>query len=238
MTPNRRRFILFGGRLIGAAALGGIGYRVLTGHDAELEFTQQPARPYRWRINLDKCTWCGLCETACVRKPSAVKAVNDQTKCSYCVACYGHLADPATPSHLIQNDADYVCPHDAVRRRPFADGGGEGYHLYHIDPECCTACGKCVKECNGKGTGSMFLIIRPDLCIGCHRCAIAAVCPDDAVERDYDLPGAEDDYRGEFELDRELAAMGLGGFSEQGFPEDCGEGDGREEPFGEEEEQP
>jgi len=52
----------------------------------------------------------------------------------------------------------------------------------------------------------MFLISRPGLCIGCNRCSIAAVCPDDAIELVHCYP--EDDYRGDFELDQELKAMG------------------------------
>lgn len=55
----------------------------------------------------------------------------------------------------------------------------------------------------------MFLVIRPDLCIGCNRCAIAAVCPDHAIELVHCYP--EDDYRGDFELDKEMKALEEGG---------------------------
>ncbi|MBN8459623.1 MAG: 4Fe-4S binding protein [Verrucomicrobia bacterium] len=203
MNPGRRRFIEFGGRLIGAAALGGVGWRVFGGADPEAEFSQ-PKRPYVWRINTDKCTFCGKCETACVRNPSAVKAVNDQVKCSYCVACYGHLAELTISSDKINSEGKRVCPYDAVLRKEFG-GGKDGYHLYTIDQEHCTGCGKCTKRCNELGTKSMFLVIRPELCIGCNRCAIAAVCPDHAIELVHCYP--EDDYRGDFELDQELKRM-------------------------------
>lgn len=203
MNPGRRRFIRFGGQLIGTAVLGGTAWRVLSGADPEAEFTQ-PQRPYVWRINTDKCTFCGKCETACVRTPSAVKAVNDQVKCSYCVACYGHLAELSIASENIDGGGKRVCPYDAVLRKEFS-GGKDGYHLYHIDQGRCTACCKCVKRCNELGTKSMFLIIRPDLCIGCNRCSIAAVCPDQAIELVHCYP--EDDYRGDFELDREVKAQ-------------------------------
>jgi electron transport complex protein RnfB len=195
MNPGRRRFIRFGGQLIGAAALGGTAWRVFAEKDPNAEFTQ-PKGPYVWRINPDKCTFCGRCETACVRGPSAVKAVNDQKKCSYCVACYGHLADLHISSELIDGKGVRVCPHNAVVRKEFS-GGRDGYHIYTIDDVICTACGKCAKRCNEHGTKSIFLIIRPDLCIGCNRCSIAAVCPEGAIERAQDYP--EDDFRGDFE---------------------------------------
>ena len=128
MNPGRRKFIRFGGQLIGAAALGGAAWRVFTGSDPGAVFSQ-PQGSYVWRINPDKCTFCGLCETACVRKPSAVKAVNDQRKCSYCVACYGHLADLHVSSARIQSKGVRVCPYDAVIRQEHS-GGEDGYHLY------------------------------------------------------------------------------------------------------------
>ena len=203
MNTTRRRFIRFGGQLIGASALGGAAWRIFTGSDPEAVFSQ-PKGPYVWRINLDKCTYCGLCETACVRKPSAVKAVNDQKKCSYCVACYGHLADLTVSSELIQSKGKRVCPYDAVIRQEYT-GGKDGYHLYTIDDAKCAACCKCAKRCNELGTKSMFLIIRPDLCLGCNRCAIAAVCPADALEWEHSYP--EDDFRGDYELENAAGGM-------------------------------
>ena len=212
MNSGRRKFIQFGGQLVGATALGGGAWRLFTGADPQAEFSQ-PTRPYTWRINPEKCTFCGKCETACVRKPSAVKAVNDQLKCSYCVACYGHLLDLRIASDKIDREGKRVCPYDAVVRTEFS-GGKDGYHLYTIDADRCTGCGKCAKLCNELGTKSMFMVIRPDLCIGCNRCSIAAVCPDHAVEQVHCYP--EDDYRGEFELDRQLGAMEQNGGKESG----------------------
>ena len=202
MNPDRRRFIRFGGPLIGATALDGVALRIFAGIDHDADFTRQPKGPYVWRIDPKKCTFCGLCETACVRKPSAVKAVNDQKKCSYCVACYGHLKDLHVSSEMIQSKGVRVCEHDAVIRKPYS-GGKDGYHLYTIDDAKCTACGKCAKRCNKLGTKSMFLILRPDLCLGCNRCSIAAVCPENAVVRAQSYP--EDDFRGFYELEDKTA---------------------------------
>ena len=51
----------------------------------------------------------------------------------------------------------------------------------------------------------MFLVIRPDLCLGCNDCAIAAVCPHDAIER---IPReSADDFRGIYGLE-EIYWMG------------------------------
>jgi len=169
------------GRGFGAAALGAVAGRVLWGGRDDEEYIQPPHR-YGWQINPDKCTYCGLCATACVRAPSAVKAVNDQKKCSNCVVCYGHIHDRDLPSDRIDRDGRRVCPRDAVCRAALA-GGLDGAYLYTVKCEQCDGCGKCALECNLHGSRSMFLIIRPDLCLGCNDCSIARVCEAGAVER-------------------------------------------------------
>lgn len=183
MKPDlpRRQFLVWLGRALGLTALGGVAVRVLRGGGPNAEFIQPPHR-YGWQINPDTCTYCGRCETACVRRPSAVKAVNDQKKCSNCVACYGHLCDLKTPSHLIATTDKLVCPHGAVQRT-LLFGGLDGAYLYNIDANLCNGCGQCARQCNLHGSKSMFLIIRPDLCFDCNECAIARVCPAKAVER-------------------------------------------------------
>jgi electron transport complex protein RnfB len=40
-----------------------------------------------------------------------------------------------------------------------------------------------VKGCTSFGNGSLFLQIDQDLCQQCNECAIARVCPSDAIER-------------------------------------------------------
>ena len=96
-----------------------------------------------------------------MRKPSAVKALNDQKKCSNCVVCYGHITDTHIESDKIDSEGDRVCPVDAVERKNFS-GGLDGMFLYSNDPKLCIACSKCVKRCNEHGTKSMFLAIRPE----------------------------------------------------------------------------
>ncbi len=193
---DRRKFLLNAGRAACGLALGGLAYRVVGAHMNEE--TAGPKSRYVWQIDPEKCTFCGECEKACVRTPSAVKAVNDQKKCSSCVVCYGHISNKEIASNKIMTDGIRVCPHDAVSRKNFS-GGDDGYFIYDIDHKKCTACGKCAKACNDKGTKSMFLIIRPDLCLNCNGCNIAAACPEGAIDRLY--YGPEDNFRGIYELE-------------------------------------
>lgn len=194
---SRRHFIKVAGRALCGVALGGIMFRVAGGH-----LTGSPVGPnsrFVWQIDPQKCSFCGDCETSCVRRPSAVKAVNDQIKCSNCVICYGHIFDKRIDSDKVMSHGRRVCPHDAVTRVPYS-GGDEGYFIYDIDHKKCTACAKCAKECNQFGTASMFLLIRPDLCLACNKCSIASRCPEGAIERLHF--GSEDNFRGIYELEK------------------------------------
>ncbi|HBZ25639.1 MAG TPA: hypothetical protein DEO54_05285 [Rikenellaceae bacterium] len=195
---DRRKFLVNLGRGACAIVIGGVTYRVVKN-----QLNPQGAGPktrFVWAIDPHKCNGCGICEVACVRTPSAVKAVNDQKKCSFCVVCYGHISDKQIASDKIISDGKRVCPHDAVVRESYS-GTVDGTFIYTIDDKKCTGCGKCVKNCTEKGTQSMFLIIRPDLCIACNSCNIAAKCPQNAIDRVWF--GPEDDFKGEYELEYE-----------------------------------
>jgi electron transport complex protein RnfB len=181
MNESRRAFLRLGGRILGASALGALVWRFFSPGRADAEFVQ-PDRRYAWRINPDKCRFCGACAAACVRRPAAVKALNDQKKCSNCVVCYGHILQTHIASAKIDTDGKRVCPYDAVRRRNLA-GGLDGAFVYTIDQARCAGCGRCALRCNELGTKSMFLVIRPDLCLDCNHCASAAACPYGAMER-------------------------------------------------------
>ena len=197
MNESRRTHLKQAGHLLGAALLGGSAWRIASPPDEEAEFIAQHRR-FAWQVDPEKCLYCGICETACVRKPSAVKAVNDQKKCSNCVVCYGHITNSKIDSDRIESEGERVCPVDAVVRENFS-GGVDGMFLYSNDPKKCVGCAKCVKRCNEHGTKSMFLVIRPDLCLGCNECAISVACPHDAIER---IPREPvDDYRGDYLFD-------------------------------------
>jgi len=194
---DRRNFLRKAGTAACGLAIGSIGYRVISAHMDEE--TAGPLTRFVWQIDPEKCVNCPLCETACVRTPSAVKAVNDQKKCSFCVVCYGHISNKEIDSDKIMTEGIRVCPYDAVTRKNYS-GGKEGYFIYDIDDDKCTGCGICAKECSARGTKSMFMIIRPDLCLACNSCNIADLCPENAIDRLYF--GPEDDFKGiyEFEL--------------------------------------
>ena len=132
--------MLWLGRGLGVAALGGVAGRVLGARRPDARQAQPPHR-YGWQIRPDLCSKCGRCETACVRRPSAVKACNDQRACYNCVVCYGHLLDRHTPADRIPSEGRRICPYDAVRRAPFKDGSSNAF-VYTIDPDRCVACGR------------------------------------------------------------------------------------------------
>ena len=164
-AESRRVFLLRAARGVGGLALaGGAGVLLLRADGVPLH-----------QIDAARCTACGLCETECVRKPSAVKCVNDFAKCGYCEFCYGyyHKAPPSDdPKNL-------VCAQKAIIRRKV----GDVQYEYTIDESKCTGCGKCVKLCKKHGNGSFRLEIRRDLCKECNRCSIGAACAPLAVLR-------------------------------------------------------
>ncbi len=194
---ERKEFLRRSGHALGLGVLVSISARLLMKPSDDADFIAQ-GRRFAWQIDPDKCQSCGLCATSCVRKPSAVKAVNDPKKCSNCVVCYGHITDSKIDSDQIDTAGERVCPVDAVSRKNFS-GGVDGMFLYSNDPKRCIGCGRCTKRCNEHGSQSMFLMIRPDLCLGCNECTIAIACPHDAIER---VPRESvDDYRGDYTFD-------------------------------------
>lgn len=205
---NRRIFLLNAGRAACALVLGGIVYRV-TGTEPD-ESNPGPLTRHAWQIDMQKCTACGQCKTLCVRKPSAVKAVNDQKKCSFCVVCYGHITNKRIASDKIMSDGKRVCPVDAVIRKDYS-GRPDGYFIYEIDDEKCDGCCKCVEFCTKRGTKSMFLIIRPDLCLNCNSCNIAVNCPEKAVDKVF--IGPEDDFKGIWEIEKNDPSLKKADFS-------------------------
>ena len=214
MDSGRRKFILLAGRAACGIAIGGLAYRVIGKHLNEDE--AGPRTRHAWQIDVNKCKACDGCKVYCVRKPSAVKAVNDQKKCSFCVVCYGHITNKHIDSEKILSEGKRVCPYDAVKRIDYS-GRPDGYFIYEIDDDLCDGCGKCVELCTKKGTKSMFLIIRPDLCLNCNTCNVAIHCPEKAVDKVF--IGPEDDFKGIWELERDdpsLKSFEYSGRKEQG----------------------
>ena len=114
MSTSRRNFLIWSGRGIAATAACGLSYKLLGKNKA------REARQI-WQIDPQKCTFCGKCETACVRTPSAAKAVNNLNKCDHCVICYGHITNTKVDPKKVQTEGKKVCPYDAVIRKLIFD---------------------------------------------------------------------------------------------------------------------
>ena len=167
---DRRNFIRRCGSLVAgsiALATGGILATKAKGKTGDVF----------WQIDPYKCTQCGRCETDCVLPVSAVKCFHANRVCGYCDLCGGYYR----PNVKELNTAaeNQLCPTGAISRK-FVE---EPYFEYTIDEELCTGCGKCVKGCTSFGNGSLFLQIQQDVCQQCNECAIARVCPSDAIHR-------------------------------------------------------
>jgi electron transport complex protein RnfB len=170
---NRREFINNGVRLaLGVSVVGTAAFtlqRSASGAD------------YVWQIDPFKCTQCGRCATECVKADSAVKCIHAYALCGYCDLCGGYFK----PGAKLQTGAEnQLCPTAAIQRR-FIE---KPYFEYIVDEDLCIGCAKCVKGCSAFGNGSLHLQIRHDLCLTCNQCAIASVCPSDAISR---VPASE-----------------------------------------------
>ncbi len=148
-----------------------------------------------WQVNAAKCLnsrlgevgveACNLCTTDCVVSLSAVRAVNEYSKCGRCYICPAYfdiksaVGETGLPSQKL-------CPRDAITRKPIGRADPEdpanNFYEYVIDEATCDGCGKCVMACKEPaGLGSITLKIRYDKCVGCNRCAISISCPKDAI---------------------------------------------------------
>ena len=174
---TRRQFIDRTLRIAGFAGLGAAALHLSVGRAKGTVFQVDPA----------VCAACDLCRTSCVLPLSAVKAVNDFSKCGYCMLCPAFFD--------VTSDADEqgipigrVCPQDALKRRVVGfedkDDPNNNYYEYIIDETRCDGCGKCVLACREPaGNGSLRLEIRYDRCLECNQCTIALVCAGSAIDR-------------------------------------------------------
>lgn len=135
-----------------------------------------------WQIDPFLCTQCGRCADECVLTPSAVKCVHAFDLCGYCDLCGGYFYPDA--NELDTGAENQLCPTAAIQRKYIEDP----YFEYVIDEDLCIGCAKCIKGCSAFGNGSLHLQIRHDLCKNCNECAIARMCPNDAIQR---VPASE-----------------------------------------------
>lgn len=188
---TRRQFIDRSFRIIGLAGIGG----------AAVVLTRRTARSSVFQVDPSLCAACDLCRTSCVLSQSAVKAVNDFTKCGYCQLCPAYFDVTSQPDET-GLPTGKTCPQDALKRRVVGkideEDPNNNYYEYTIDESLCDGCGKCVKVCKPPaGNGSLHLQVRYNRCLECDSCAIQRACPHDAIVRipAPGLPPAED--RGE-----------------------------------------
>jgi electron transport complex protein RnfB len=152
---------------------------------------------YAWAIDGAKCInsklgalgveACQVCATDCVLALSAVRAVNEFSKCGRCYVCpaYFKITSAVGPDGL---PSEKVCPRDAIKREAIGwidpDDPANNFYEYTIDETKCNGCGLCVMECKEPaGLGSIRLEVRHNVCLDCNRCSIASACPEDAYER-------------------------------------------------------
>jgi len=165
---NRRDFIQNSMRITLGLAVAGLG---------GLTLMRSTKGNYVWQIDPFKCTQCGRCATSCVMTPSAVKCVNAYDLCGYCDLCTGYFKNGV--KDLNTGAENLVCPTSAINRKFIEDP----YFQFDINENLCIGCGKCVKGCTSFGNGSFILQIRHDRCKNCNECAIARLCPSDAIKR-------------------------------------------------------
>ncbi|MDD2381459.1 MAG: hypothetical protein WCY58_03590 [Mariniphaga sp.] len=185
-SKNRREFIQSGMRLSLALALGSV---------SGLALSKVVKDEYVWQIDPFECTQCGRCATECVMTPSAVKCVHAYDLCGYCDLCGGYFKPDA--NQLSTAAENQLCPTAAIERR-FIE---EPYFEYIINEDLCIGCAKCVEGCTAFGNGSLHLQIIHDICLNCNECAIARVCPSNAIKR----VKAENSYliKGDFSKEQE-----------------------------------
>ena len=154
-------------------------------------------KTYAWTIAADRCVnsklgvlgvdTCELCASECVLTLSAVRAVNEFSKCGRCYICpsYYKITSAVGPDGL---PSEKVCPRDAIERKAIGwidpDDPANNFYEYVIDEMKCNGCGRCVMECKEPaGLGSIRLEVRHNVCVDCNRCSIAAACPEEAYDR-------------------------------------------------------
>jgi Na+-translocating ferredoxin:NAD+ oxidoreductase subunit B len=174
---NRRQFIDRSLRIAGFVGIGG----------AAAVLSHRAARSDVFQVDPSLCAACDLCRTSCVLSLSAVKAVNEFTKCGYCQLCPAYYDVTSQPDEM-GLPTGKTCPQDALKRKVVGkvdkDDPNNNYYEYEIDETLCDGCGKCVKACKPPaGNGSLHLQIRYSRCHECDACAIERVCPQSAIVR-------------------------------------------------------
>ncbi len=175
-------------RTVKGTALVGMGgaaaYLVRKAH-GELVWQVNASRCVNSRLDAVDAEVCTLCTTRCVVAHSAVRAVNDYSRCGRCYICPAYFdINSAVDEQGLPSQK--LCPRDAIERIPIGkidpEDPANNFYDYIIDEEKCDGCGRCVLKCKEPlGLGSITLKVRYNKCVDCNHCAIATACPKDAV---------------------------------------------------------
>jgi len=162
---------------------GGAGFLVRKAH-AQVVWQIDAARCVNSRLGEVGVEACNLCTTECVVALSAVRAVNEYSRCGRCNICpaYFNITSAVDEKGL---PSEKLCPRDAITRTAIGridpEDPANNFYEYVIDEAKCDGCGKCVMKCKEPlGLGSIVLRVRYDRCLNCNRCAIAKACPKEA----------------------------------------------------------
>ncbi len=188
--PTRRDVLKFVVRGSGVVALGGMATYLTCATGQEGTWQICPSMCLDIRLGATGVEACQECSTNCVLPNSAVRAVNDFSKCGRCCICpaYYDVTSEVGPDGL---PSTKLCPRDAIERKAIGDVDPDdplnNFYEYLIDEAKCNGCGICVMGCKDPaGLGSIRLEVRNNLCVDCNRCTIATVCPEDAMVRETD----------------------------------------------------
>ena len=158
-----------------------------------------------WQVDASRCLnsrlgevgveACTLCTSECVVSLSAVRAVNEYSKCGRCSICPAYF-DISSAVNQQGLPSQKLCPRDAIARKPIGkvdpEDPANNFYEYVIDEAKCDGCGRCVMKCKEPlGLGSITLKIRYNKCLDCNRCAISEACPKDAITQVSTVAGLE-----------------------------------------------
>ena len=178
------------GKVVKGSVLAGMGgaalYLVQKAH-GEVVWQVDASRCINSRLDMVEAEVCNLCTTECVVSLSAVRAVNEFSKCGRCYICPAYFdINSAVDEEGLPSQK--LCPRDAITREPIGmvdpEDPANNFYEYTIDEEKCDGCGRCVIMCKEPlGLGSITLKVRYNKCVDCNRCAISLACPKDAISQ-------------------------------------------------------
>jgi electron transport complex protein RnfB len=184
---TRRDVLEISARGVAVAGLGGLGTLLAVKAHGNEAWWIDPGKCINSRLGAVGVEVCQSCASECVLTLSAVRAVNEFSKCGRCYICpaYFDIHSAVGPDGL---PSKKLCPRDAIERRPIGwidpDDPANNYYEYVIDENLCNGCGLCVMGCKEPaGLGSIKLEVSHDACLACNRCSISTACPEDAYER-------------------------------------------------------